>query len=95
MTIIDFYESCDIGSFQEGCLFDGRYLVREELGEGGFAKTWRCFDIQLDIDVVVKIFKPDVKPEMIRNEFKASYAITHPRCARFLDMNIDQFFYQV
>lgn len=92
MTIIDFYESCDIDSFQEGCLFDGRYLVREELGEGGFAKTWRCFDIQLDIDVVVKIFKPDVKPEMIRNEFRASYAITHPRCARFLDMNVEQGF---
>ena len=92
MTILDFYESCEIDSFHEGCLFDGRYLVREKLGEGGFAHTWRCFDIQLEIDVALKIFKPNVNAEMIRSEFKASYSINHPKCARFLDMNIDQGF---
>jgi serine/threonine protein kinase len=82
------YESCDISNFAEGYLFDSRYLIREKLGEGGFAVTWRCRDFNIGIDVALKIFKPIVDVEMVRNEFRASFAIHHERCARVLDMKV-------
>jgi len=86
----DLYLSCDIMSLEEGRVFDGRYLVREKLGEGGFAVTWRCLDLQIDVDVVLKIFNGKVDAEMVRNEFRASFAVHHPRCARVLDMKVGQ-----
>ena len=79
MSDTDLYQSCDISNFAEGCLFDGRYLVREKLGQGGFAETWRCLDINIDIDVALKIFNENVDVEMVRNEFKASFKIHHER----------------
>ena len=88
MSDTDLYQSCDISNFAEGCLFDGRYLVREKLGQGGFAETWRCLDINIDIDVALKIFNENVDVEMVRNEFKASFKIHHERCARVLDMKV-------
>ena len=88
MSDLEFYQSCDIADFAEGCLFDGRYLIREKLGEGGFAVTWRCLDMDTDLDVALKLFKSHVDVEMVRNEFKASFKIHHERCARVLDMKV-------
>lgn len=92
MTNQNFYESCDVTNFEEGRLFDGRYLVREKLGEGGCAHTWRCFDTGRDVYIALKIFKPNVNAEMIMNEWRASFSITHPRCAQVLDVSVDQGF---
>ena len=82
------YQSCDILNFAEGYQFDGRYLIREKLGEGGFAETWKCLDLNIDVNVVLKIFKPNVDVEMVWKEFRASFLIHHPRCARVLDMKV-------
>ena len=65
------YQSCDILHFAEGYQFDGRYLIREKLGEGGFAETWKCLDLNIDVNVVLKIFKPNVDVEMVWKEFRA------------------------
>lgn len=88
MSDLEFYQSCEVANFTEGCLFDGRYLVREKLGEGGFAVTWRCLDLNIGVDVALKIFKSNVDVEMVRNEFRASFKIHHERCARVLDMKV-------
>ncbi len=88
MSDLEFYQSCEVANFAEGCLFDDRYLIREKLGEGGFAVTWRCLDINIGVDVALKIFKSNVDVEMVRNEFRASFKIHHERCARVLDMKV-------
>ncbi len=36
-----------------------RFLILEPLGQGGFGQVWRCFDPILELEVAVKIPRPD------------------------------------
>ena len=49
-------------------LGDGRYLLIEQVGRGGFAHVWRARDRQTDTDVAIKVLRSDLAHEPQRRE---------------------------
>lgn len=49
-------------------LGDGRYLLLEQVGRGGFAHVWRARDRQTATDVAIKVLRSDLAHEPQRRE---------------------------
>ena len=41
-----------------GVIFDNRYQLEEQLGEGGYSEVWLARDVKTDVNVALKIFAP-------------------------------------
>ncbi len=70
-----------------GTKFAGRYLVIEELGQGGMGKVYRVEDTKIKEDVALKFLKPDISSdkfsiERFRNELKLARKISHKNVCR-------------
>ncbi len=70
-----------------GAKFAGRYLVIEELGQGGMGKVFRVEDTKIKEDVALKFLKPDISSnklsiERFRNELKLARKISHKNVCR-------------
>ncbi len=70
-----------------GAQFAGRYLVIEELGQGGMGKVYRVEDTKINEDVALKFLKPDISSnklsiERFRNELKLARKISHKNVCR-------------
>lgn len=72
--------------FQVGGVVDNRYEIRESLGVGGFARTWRAWDPLPGTDRVIKQFH-DVLSDDAKREFAMADSIQHERCARVYDIH--------
>ena len=72
--------------FTEGGVVDDRWEIRESLGVGGFARTWRAWDRVTGADRVIKQFH-DVMSDEARHEFTMADSIYHERCARVYDVH--------
>jgi serine/threonine protein kinase len=68
----------------------GRYIVREELGAGGFGRVYRCYDPELKREVAVKLARAD-KPSTTRrdgqfvHEARSAARLRHPGIVPVLD----------
>lgn len=49
-------------------LGNGRYLLMKQLGKGGYATVWRARDKLLNIDVAIKVLRPDFAADPIRRQ---------------------------
>jgi serine/threonine protein kinase len=70
-----------------GTKFADRYLVIEELGQGGMGKVYRVEDTKIKEDVALKFLKPDISSdkfsiERFRNELKLARKISHKNVCR-------------
>lgn len=74
--------------FAVGAKVAGRYEIKAELGSGGFATTWLCYDTQVQQRRVIKEFRRDL-PEEALAEFKAADRLAHERCGRVYDVQVD------
>ena len=80
-------ESAQVASqFQIGGVVDNRWEIRESLGVGGFAHTWRAWDRITGTDRVIKQFH-DVMSDDARHEFDMADSIHYERCARVYDVH--------
>lgn len=77
-----------IGVFEPGGLIADRYEIGRSLGTGGFATSWKAYDRQRQIPVVLKQFKGEL-PANARNEFAAANELSHDRCGRVFDIQAD------
>lgn len=75
----------DGSEFRVGGLVEGRYEIKESLGQGGFAHTWRAWDRDTESDRVIKQFHTAISPAAKR-EFAAADRIRHDLCARVYDV---------
>lgn len=75
----------DGSEFRAGGLVEGRYEIKESLGQGGFAHTWRAWDRDTEADRVIKQFYTAISPAAKR-EFAAADRIRHDLCARVYDV---------
>ncbi|MBX3199224.1 MAG: sigma 54-interacting transcriptional regulator [Labilithrix sp.] len=63
-----------------------RYVVEAPLGEGGLASAFRVRDLALDVDLALKLVDSEAASrDLLRREFLALRAVTHPRIVRVHD----------
>lgn len=73
----------------------GRYLLRERVGQGGFAAVWRAFDPTLDRDVAVKLPRDDKvlsadSVEALLGEARKVAKIRSPGIVPVYDVGLDE-----
>jgi hypothetical protein len=81
------------GPVKVGETLGGRYLVIEELGEGGFGRVYRARDLQLDREVALKILRHErlavedrsQMGELLAAEAKAIARLEHPNIVPVYD----------
>ncbi|WP_438042619.1 protein kinase domain-containing protein [Sorangium sp. So ce128] len=72
-------------------LGEGRYLLLERIGRGGFATVWRALDAgRGDLPVAIKVLHPNLAGDEVRRErfFRGARAMAeldHPGVVRMLD----------
>ena len=77
----------EMSQFQVGGVIGDRYEIRESLGAGGFAHTWRVWDRIHEADRVIKQFHDAITPEDAKREFDAADRVRHDLCARVYDIH--------
>ena len=65
-----------------GSTFAGRYQIIEELGKGGMGKVYRALDKKLNVEVALKLIKPEIAAdkktiERFKNELILARKIRH------------------
>ena len=75
-----------------GKKLDGRYEIRERIGEGGMANVYHCYDTIDAREVAIKILKDEFldNEDFIRrfkNESKAIAVLNHPNIVRVYDVS--------
>ncbi|NJL53823.1 serine/threonine protein kinase [bacterium] len=87
-----------------GTLLQERYVVREQVGEGGFGVVYRASDNRLDQDVAIKELTITATPaashtqalDLFEREAKLLARLNHPTLPRVIDyFSIDQVYYLV
>jgi eukaryotic-like serine/threonine-protein kinase len=72
-----------------GDVIAGRYVLREKLGEGGMGFVWVARSRALDVDVALKMLRPEIAgPEGIERmarEARTAAQLGHPAMVRVLD----------
>ena len=81
---------------QPGHTLQGRYTVRDHLGQGGMGSVYRAYDHRLSLDVAVKEFTPPpgLRPEelpQLREQFRRE-ATTLARLNHPGVVNVSDFF---
>lgn len=82
--------------FKQNDVFDGRYLLAELLGEGGFSEVWAAKDQLVgDETVVLKMYAPGKGLEeqgiqQYRQEFYLSQNIAHPHLLKISHFDVSE-----
>lgn len=76
-----------------GAQFDGRYLVRREVGQGGMGTVYAAHDMMLGEVVALKVLRPLVAEdkevvERFRREVRLARKVAHPNVARTYDIDV-------
>ncbi|MSQ85050.1 MAG: serine/threonine protein kinase [Myxococcales bacterium] len=85
--------SFDVATIGSGLVIGGRYVVRGELGRGGFGAVFRCQHTGTGQDVAVKVLAvADAGPEMLARFFRearVTAGLKHPNTIRVFDFGQD------
>jgi tRNA A-37 threonylcarbamoyl transferase component Bud32 len=70
---------------------DTRYHLHEMLGEGGMGKVYRAYDVLLDMEVAIKVMRPDFFNDdsilqTLKSEARICMQLTHPHIVRLYDV---------
>ncbi|MGE0546048.1 MAG: protein kinase [Kofleriaceae bacterium] len=72
-------------SLANGVPFGARYVIRELLGKGGMGSVHRALDLDLGVDVALKVVTT-VDPDRLRDEVRLAQKVTHPNVCRTYDL---------
>jgi serine/threonine protein kinase len=75
-----------------GQTFQGRYAVRERLGDGGTASVFRADDLELGRTVAIKVYGPENEVsdgERRQREARALASLRHPAIVTLFDARLD------
>ena len=75
-------------------MFAGRYFVLGELGRGGMGRVYRVLDKKLDVEIALKLIKPEIASdehiiEGIKNELRLTCVISNQTFCRTYDLSED------
>jgi len=76
-----------------GAQFDGRYLIRRQVGQGGMGTVYAADDVMLGEMVALKVLRPLVAEDKevvqrFRREVKLARKVAHTNVARTYDINV-------
>ena len=74
-----------LDELQPGELFGGRYRLLRPLGRGAVGWVLKARDIELDLDVAIKVLRGGLEPELqdtLRGEARVALRLDHPRICR-------------
>src|SRR5262245_49008805 len=72
---------------------NGRYEIKEIIGEGGMGIVYRAFDLEMQSDVAVKTIKEFVGPQQVdlfRRECTVLRKLRHPNVVDLYDFGITE-----
>ncbi len=77
-----------------GSCLAGRYRLCERIGSGGMGIVFRAHDDQLEVDVAIKVLRPDLVDnaeilERFRREVLLARQVSHPNVVRIHDLIVD------
>jgi serine/threonine-protein kinase len=69
----------------------GRYALQMRVGSGGFARVYRAYDPELELDVALKLLKPEIAAdpdtvERFRREASTAAKLRHPNVVTVLNV---------
>lgn len=79
-----------------GTVLDGKYMLKEKIGAGGFGIVYKGTHLSLKRDIAIKVFKPtpgnDSAQNLARFQFEAVSAsrVNHPNAVTILDSGISK-----
>lgn len=82
-------EPTPIGVFEENALIANRYRILRKLGRGGSATSWKVYDTNLEMPMVLKEFHGEV-PDAVRAEFNHALHLHNDYCGSVYDLQRDQ-----
>jgi eukaryotic-like serine/threonine-protein kinase len=72
-----------------GDVIAGRYVLERKLGEGGMGFVWVARSVALDVDVALKMLRPEIAGaeavERMAREARTAAQLGHPAMVRVLD----------
>lgn len=79
-------------NFQEGEIFAERYRIVAEIGRGGMGRVFRAVDLDLDIEIAIKVIRPEFLEDerMVRrfkNEILLAREVSHENVVRIHDFS--------
>src|SRR5215471_394063 len=82
----------DVDGHLPGDVVAGKYLLLRVLGCGGMGTVWAAKNLDLDLEVAVKLINPDLDSEETRarlaTEARAEARVQHPGIVRVLDLGV-------
>ena len=73
-------------------ILHSRFSLNEMIGEGGMGQVWLVWDLELEIQVAIKILNPQLtsKPDsinLLKNECRNTRRLVHPNIVRVFDFH--------
>ena len=69
-----------------------RFSLLEMIGEGGMGQVWRVWDLELEIQLAIKILNPQLtaspdRVKLLKNECRNTRQLVHPNIVRVFDFH--------
>jgi serine/threonine protein kinase len=79
-------------ALQEGAVLDGRYVLRERIGQGGMSSVFLADQPALERTVAIKILRSDVEAcrdaGIVHSEADAASRVRSPHCVAVIDCSV-------
>lgn len=80
--------------YRPGDILARRYRLLDPLGEGGMGSVWRARSLGLDVDVALKLIRPDTEvpnaADRLLKEARAAARVVHPAAVRVYDYAVTE-----
>jgi serine/threonine protein kinase len=79
-------------NFKKNQILHSRFSLHEMIGEGGMGQVWLVWDLELEIQVAIKILNPQLtsNPDsvnLLKNECRNTRRLVHPNIVRVFDFH--------
>ncbi len=79
-------------NFQEDDIFAERYRIVGEIGRGGMGRVFRAVDLELDVEIAIKIIRPELLDDELmvkrfKNEILLAREVSHENVVRIHDFS--------
>jgi serine/threonine protein kinase len=81
-----------MSGLQKGQILNERFSLISLRGEGGMGQLWRARDLELDVDVALKVLRSHLTTnlhlvELLKNECRNTRKLIHPHIVRIFDFH--------